>query len=185
MRALSLTVLLLLQLIVALSQNATANRNRNNLQKEKPRQHWLLRYEKVDTTDRRTGRTFVISRAYYFSKTYRQLQVVHIREEKNRKGLAVSYRFHLNQLTQVTVIPPKQECRKCSMEYYFLHNKLYKSTDTGDLAQKEEAFISQASFLKSKMPDKLEPGYFEWEESGESDTSQEYLIVDAGIRSKH
>jgi hypothetical protein len=164
-------------MVSAISQDAYISSRSHRLQKAKPRQQWLMRYEKVDTTDSRTGRKFTVSRAYYFNKAQRQLQTVHIQEVDTRRGLEATFTFYNNQLTQVLVIPPRSECRRCRKEYYFLGNKLHSSNDTHELLEKERAYIQEASFLKGKMPDKLEWGYFEWEQSAEPNKNQNNLIV--------
>jgi hypothetical protein len=184
MKALQLAALLLLQVISAKSQEIASEMNKIHHQKEKPRQQWLLRYEKVDTTDSRTGKTFSVSRAYYFDKARRQLQSIHIQEVNERRGLALTYSFYNNQLTKVTVTPSRSECQRCSKYYYFIDSKFHTSNDTIDVQEKVAAYINEAAFLKSKMPEKLKPGYFEWEHSEEDNTDREYLIVAANDRPK-
>jgi hypothetical protein len=179
MKALFLTALFLFQLLSANSQDVASDMNRLHHEKAKPHQQWLMRFEKVDTTDSRTGRKFSVSRSYYFNKARRQLQTVQIQEVNKRHGLAMTYSFYDNKLTKVTVTPPRSECRKCSKSYYFWNNKLHISNDTSDLKEKAHAYIKEAAFLKNKMPDKLEPCYFEWEPSEEDNKNQEYLIVAA------
>ena len=177
MKRISLTAFLWLLLIAANGQEVATVVNSSPVEKAKPRQQWLMRYEKVDTTDSKTGRKAPVTRAYYFNKTQRQLQTVRIQEVNARRGLAVTYSFYNNQLTQVVVTPSKRECRGCSKQYYFINNKLYWSNDNTDLQQKAQEYIKVATFLKSKMPDKLEWGYFEWERSEDDNKSQDYLIV--------
>jgi hypothetical protein len=177
MKILSLTALLLLTMVSAISQDAGTGSRSHRLQKAKSRQQWLMRYEKVDTTDSRTGRKFTVSRAYYFNKARRQLQTVHIQEVDTRRGLETTFSFYNNQLTHVLVIPPRSECRRCRKEYYFFENKLHSSNDTHDLQEKARVYTKEAAFLKNRMPDKLEWGYFEWEQSAEPNKNQDNLTV--------
>jgi hypothetical protein len=185
MKALLLTAFFFLQMASAISQDAATGMNSRRVQKAKPRQQWLMRYEKMDTTDSKTGQKFTVTRAYYFNKKWRQLQTVQIQEVNKRHGLAVTYSYYNNQLTKVTVTPPKSECRKCTRQYLYLDNKLYQSNDTSDVHRNAYAYLNEAVFLKGKMPDKLDWGYFEWERSDRSNESQNYLIVDADGRLKH
>ena len=98
--------------------------------------------------------------------------------------MAVAFSYYNNQLTKVTVTPPKSECRRCTRQYLYLNNKLYQSNDTSNVQQNAYAYLKEAAFLKGKMPDTLEWGYFEWEQPKAGNKGQDYLIVDADSRLK-
>jgi len=68
MKALLLTAFLFLQLASAISQDAATGMNSRRVPTAKPRGQWLMRYEKVDTIDSRTGRKISVNIAYYFNK---------------------------------------------------------------------------------------------------------------------
>jgi hypothetical protein len=122
----------------------------------------LLMLEVLDTVDP-IGRHVTISRSYYFDEKKRMISSVreYDNPERPEKGIQVTYSFVKNQLSAVTVTPPKSSCNNCSSEYYFSGDKVLAKRESVYTTATPEIFIGKAQYFKAKLPDELPWGYFD------------------------
>lgn len=130
--------------------------------KFKPREHILLMFEVLDTVDA-AGRKTTMSRSYYFDKQQRKISSVreYYNPRKPEKGTQVIYSFSANNLTAVTVIPPRSTCRNCPNRYYYSNDSLLSKQENQNVNVNSADFIKQAHYFQSKLPDDLPWGFFE------------------------
>ena len=128
----------------------------------RPNQYILLMFELRDTVDA-SGKRFTLSRSYYFDKNDRTIGSV--RENHNpkhpEKGTQLIYSFANNELTAVTVIPPKTTCRNCVTRYFFSNDTVVSKQENRYTTTNSAFLIQQAHFLHSKIPHDLPWGYFD------------------------
>jgi hypothetical protein len=130
--------------------------------KLKLKNQFLVRFEKFDTTET-PGKTFTISRSYYFDGKNRTIRYVETdkTQDKKKKGERRIYTFSENQLINATIIPPKSECRKCGGEYYYWDGHLIGKKEMNFNFDHPETFVTNAMWLKPKVPDFLPWGHFQ------------------------
>jgi hypothetical protein len=130
--------------------------------KFKSGEYILLSFEIMDTVDA-AGKNITMSRAYYFDKGKRRISSVreYDNPKKPEKGTQVIYYFGVNQLTSVTVIPPKSTCRNCASKYYYTSDSLTSKQESRFAPVNSAVFIKQAHYFLSKIPHDLPWGYFD------------------------
>lgn len=132
--------------------------------KFKPRQYIMLMFELLDTVDA-SGKTVTVGRSYYFDK--RQRTISSVRENDNpqnpKNGTQVIYSFGQNKLSAVTIIPPRSTCRNCETRYYYSNDTLKSKQENQYTKANSAAFIKQAHYFQSKVPNDLPWGYFDGE----------------------
>ena len=134
----------------------------NKARKFKPREHILLMFEVLDTVDV-AGKNSSMSRSYYFDKEKRKISYVreYYNPRKPEKGTQVIYSFAANNLSAVTVIPPRSTCRNCESRYYYSHDSLLSKEENPKVNVNSAVFVQQARYFQSKLPEDLPWGFFE------------------------
>jgi hypothetical protein len=133
-------------------------------QSEKENRLILLRKEPVYTSV--PGRNmFKAAQYYYFDKMSRTLSLVAVYENEDDKhrGVQMFYLFQKNTLVKVRIIPPRYQCNRCKVEYYFDEDEVIHKNMEGITHEAAKELAVMAKELLAKMPRELAYGYFEWE----------------------
>jgi hypothetical protein len=133
-------------------------------QNEKGNRLILLRKEPVYTSVP-GGKTFKAAQYYYFDKLNRTLSLVAVYENEDDKhrGVQMFYLFQKNTLVKVRIIPPRYQCIRCKVEYYFDEDEVIHKNMEGITGEVAKELMAMAKKLLAKMPRELAYGYFEWE----------------------
>ena len=130
--------------------------------KFKPSQYIMIMFELMDTLDA-SGKNITMSRSYYFNNQSRMMSSVreYHNPAKPERGTQVIYSFANNQLSAVTVIPPKSTCRNCASRYFYSNDTVSSKEENRYTNTNPAVFINQAHYFQSKVPHDLPWGYFE------------------------
>jgi hypothetical protein len=63
----------------------------------------------------------------------------------------------------VRIIPPRYQCNRCKVEYYFDEDEVIHKNMEGISHEAAKELAVMAKELLAKMPRELAYGYFEWE----------------------
>ena len=126
------------------------------------RKHILLRYEMLTNIDS-TGRSFAVSRFYYFDKKQRILSSVQeFHDPMNpQEGRRVIYTFKESHLVKVTDIPAREDCINCLNEYYYSADSLVFKKERGSSVNNTNLYLEQATAFRSHVPYHLPWGHFQ------------------------
>jgi hypothetical protein len=159
-----ITFLLLLLAVAKIASTQTLDTLTivSKAKKFKSGEYILLSFELMDTVNA-TGKKVTMSRAYYFDEVKRMISSVreYDNPKKPEKGTQVIYFFGSNNLTSVTVIPPKSTCKNCSSQYYYFNDTLSSKQENRFTNVNSDIFIKQAHYFLSKIPQDLPWGFFE------------------------
>lgn len=126
-----------------------------------PGKHILISFEINDTVDA-TGKHINMSRSYYFDEKNRTLSSVreYYNPNKPKKGTQVIYTFGANKLASVTVVPPRSTCKNCSSLYMYVNDSLVSKQENKYTHVPTTAFVQQARYFRSNVPQELPWGFF-------------------------
>jgi hypothetical protein len=178
MLKLIITVRLLISLCEMLgAQKINTSEMGNINRKIKFKKQILVMFERFDTT-LTPGKTFTISRSYYFDSKNRKISYVESdkTQDKKAKGERTIYAFSENELINVTILPPKSECRKCGGKYFFRDGQVIAKNEINFTFDHPERFVTDALWFKSMVPAFLPWGHFQNEVlvNGQMETRRMY-----------